>query len=99
MAIVDLYRTWSDKIYVPEIRGKLFCLFLVAGILSFAQKGGSTKISGCLHHNSEIVWYQFNLCQMSSFYLSKCENSLYLRTSLPTSAHASYVGIARTCLT
>jgi len=31
------------KIYVPEICGKLFCLFLVAAILSLAQKAEAPK--------------------------------------------------------
>ena len=41
--------------------------FSMAAILNIANNGGRIKISGCFHHNSEIVWHGGNLCQMSSF--------------------------------
>ena len=41
--------------------------FLMAAILNIAKNGGSIKISGCFHQNSEIVWHGGHLCQISCF--------------------------------
>ena len=50
---------------VHEIRKSKF--FSMAAILNIAKNGGSIKISGCFHENSEIVWHGGHLCQMSCF--------------------------------
>ena len=47
--------------------GKASFLFSMAAILNIAKNGGSIKISGCFHQNSEIVWHGGHLCQMSCF--------------------------------
>ena len=47
--------------------GKARFLFSMAAILNIAKNGGSIKISGCFHQNSEIVWHGGHLCQISCF--------------------------------
>ena len=47
--------------------GKASFLFSMAAILNIAKNGGSIKISGCFHQNSEIVWHGGHLCQISCF--------------------------------
>ena len=47
--------------------GKASSLFSMAAILNIAKNGGSIKISGCFHQNSEIVWHGGHLCQISCF--------------------------------
>ena len=47
--------------------GKASFLFSMAAILNIAKNGGSIKIPGCFHQNSEIVWHGGHLCQMSCF--------------------------------
>ena len=47
--------------------GKASFLFSMADILNIAKNGGSIKISGCFHQNSEIVWHGGHLCQISCF--------------------------------
>ena len=47
--------------------GKANFLFSMAAILNIAKNGGSIKISGCFHQNSEIVWHGGHLCQISCF--------------------------------
>ena len=47
--------------------GKASFLFSMAAILNIAINGGSIKISGCFHQNSEIVWHGGHLCQISCF--------------------------------
>jgi len=52
---------------VHEIWKSKFFLFSMAAILNIAKNGGSIKISGCFHQNSEIVWDGGHLCQMLCF--------------------------------
>ena len=33
----------------------------------YCKNGGSIKISGCFHQNSEIVWHGGHLCPISCF--------------------------------
>ena len=47
--------------------GKASFLFSMAAILNIAKNGGSIKISGCFHQNSEIVWHGGHLYQISCY--------------------------------
>ena len=59
----DMYTL--SLMFMFYVKHKVF--FSMAAILNIAQNGGSIKISGCFHQNSEIVWHGGHLCQMSRF--------------------------------
>ena len=56
---------FCEKLFMKY--GKARFLFSMAAILNIAKSGGSIKISGCFHQNSEIVWHGGHLCQISYF--------------------------------
>ena len=53
--------------------GKTSFLFWMEAILNIAKNGGRIKISSRFHKNSEIVWYQGHLWQISML-LSSIKN-------------------------
>ena len=65
MYILSQKETFYVKLFMKY--GKASFLLSLAAILNIAKSGGSIDISGCFHQNSEIVWYQVHLCQISCF--------------------------------
>ena len=63
--ILSQKETFYVKLFMKY--GKARFLFSMAAILNIAKNGGSIKISGCFHQNSEIVWHGGHLCQISCF--------------------------------
>ena len=44
---------------------KNWCLFWMTAIFNIAKNGCCINIPGCFHQNSEIVWYQGHMCQIT----------------------------------
>ena len=65
MYTLSLMLMFDVKLFMKY--GKASFLFSMSAILNIARNGGSINISGCFHQNSEIVWYQVHLCQISCF--------------------------------
>ena len=65
MYILSRKETCYVKLFMKYRKASF--LFSMAAILNIAKNGGSIKISGCFHQNSEIVWHGGHLCQISCF--------------------------------
>ena len=65
MYILSQKVTFYVKLFMKYAKASF--LFSMAAILNIAKNGGSIKISGCFHQNSEIVWHGGHLCQITCF--------------------------------
>ena len=66
MHTLSLMLMFYVKLFMKYGKASFF-LFSPAAILNIAKNGGSIKISGCFHQNSEIVWHGGHLYQISCF--------------------------------
>ena len=67
--MLDKFKYKTGEIGIPRNIYYHYYIFLfwMAGILNIAKNGGNIQVSGCLHYNSEILWYQGHLSQISCF--------------------------------